>query len=52
MKKVMKYPPLRWNMIAGATQDADLDPADAVRDLQFKASRITETLPRCFPRTT
>lgn len=52
MKKVMKYPPLRWNMIAGVTQDADLDPSDAIRDLQFKASGVTETLPRCFPRTT
>jgi NADH dehydrogenase len=50
MKMVMKKPPLRWNMIAGVSQDADLDPTDAIRDLQFKASGITETLPRCFPR--
>jgi NADH dehydrogenase len=50
LKKVMTHPPLRWNMIAGVTQDANLDPTDAIRDLQFKASKVTEMLPRCFPR--
>jgi NADH dehydrogenase len=50
LKKVMKHPPLRWNMIAGVTQDADLDPSDAIRDLQFKASKVSKTLPQCFPR--
>lgn len=50
LKKVMKHPPLRWNMIAGATQDANLDPTDAIRDLGFKASKVTEMLPQCFPR--
>jgi NADH dehydrogenase len=50
LKKIMKKPPLRWNMIAGVTQDADLDPSDAIRDLQFKASKVSKTLPLCFPR--
>lgn len=50
LKKVMKHPPLRWNMIAGAIQDANLDPTDAIRDLNFKASKVTEMLPLCFPR--
>ncbi|HEX2959617.1 MAG TPA: NAD(P)-dependent oxidoreductase [Chitinispirillaceae bacterium] len=50
LKKMMKHPPLRWNMIAGVTQDANLDPTDAIRDLKFKASKVTEMLPLCFPR--
>jgi NADH dehydrogenase len=50
LKKTMTHPPLRWNMIAGVTQDANLDPTDAIRDLQFKASKVTEMLPQCFPR--
>ncbi len=50
LKKVMIHPPLRWSMIAGVTQDANLDPTDAIHDLQFKASKVTEILPQCFPR--
>lgn len=50
MKKTMKKPPLRWNMIAGVIQDADLDPSDAVGDLGYNPSVLYEKLPACFPR--
>jgi nucleoside-diphosphate-sugar epimerase len=33
MKRCMKNPPLKWSVIAGITQDADLDPSDAIRDI-------------------
>jgi len=51
MEATMKRPPLRWPVIAGITQDADLDPADSVRDLGYRPARVSEMLPRCFPRT-
>jgi len=50
MKKIMKNPPLRWNMIAGVIQDADLDPSEAIRDLGYNPSDLTQKLPHCFPR--
>jgi hypothetical protein len=48
MKVVMKRPPLRWPVIAGVTQDADLDPAGAMADLGYRPARVSERLPRCF----
>ncbi|MBD3419848.1 MAG: NAD-dependent epimerase/dehydratase family protein [Chitinivibrionales bacterium] len=48
---LMKRPPLRWPVIAGMTQDADLDPSSAIRDLGYKPARVSDKLPECFPRT-
>lgn len=50
MKRTMKNPPLKWSVIAGVTQDADLDPSDAVRDLGYAPCGVEQMLPLCFPR--
>ncbi|MBD3321973.1 MAG: NAD-dependent epimerase/dehydratase family protein [Chitinivibrionales bacterium] len=50
MGLVIKRPPLRWQVIAGMIQDANLDPADACRDLGYNPAKVTEKLPECFPR--
>ena len=46
---VMRRPPLTWNVIAGITQDANLDNSDARRDLGYKPIGVREGLERCFP---
>jgi NADH dehydrogenase len=46
----MKNPPLRWPVIAGVTQDADLDPSEAMDELGYRPAKVTEKLPACFPR--
>jgi NADH dehydrogenase len=50
LQKMMRNPPLRWPVIAGITQDANLDPIDAIRDLGYAPARVREMLPKCFPR--
>jgi len=50
MRGVMRKPLLKWNMIAGVIQDANLDPADAIRDLGYNPLRIEKKLGDCFPR--
>lgn len=50
LKPFMKRPPLRWPVIAGVTQDADLDPTEAMQSIGYAPSRVTERLPACFPR--
>jgi nucleoside-diphosphate-sugar epimerase len=50
MKRAMKDPPLKWSVIAGVTQDADLDPSDAVRDFGYSPRGVEQMLPECFPR--
>ncbi len=50
MEKKMVNPPLRWPVVAGVTQDADLDPGDAIRDLGYDPCPVSQKLPRCFPR--
>jgi NADH dehydrogenase len=50
MKLVMSDPPLKWQVIAGITQDANLDPSEAVADLGYKPKKVTEWLPKVFPR--
>jgi NADH dehydrogenase len=47
----MLDPPLKWSVIAGITQDANLDPSDAIADLGYAPRGVEETLPLCFPRT-
>jgi NADH dehydrogenase len=51
MKKTLKHPPLKWSVIAGITQDADLDPAEAITDLGYAPRPLEKILPLCFPRT-
>jgi NADH dehydrogenase len=50
MKLVMRDPPLKWQVIAGITQDANLDPSGAIADLGYKPKKVTEWLPKVFPR--
>jgi len=50
LRFVMKDPPLKWQVIAGITQNANLDPVAAMRDLGYKPSGVTRKLPECFPR--
>jgi NADH dehydrogenase len=50
LNRVMQNPPLRWPVIAGVTQDADLDPAEAIKDIGYSPERLYEKLPGCFPR--
>jgi NADH dehydrogenase len=45
----MPRPPLTWNIIAGITQDANLDNSEARRDLGYAPIGIHEGLQRCFP---
>lgn len=51
MARFMEHPPLRWPVIAGVTQDADLDPAEAMTDLGYDPVCVSRMLPSCFPRT-
>ena len=50
LKNIMQDPPLKWSVIAGITQDADLDPTLAIRELGYKPRGVQEMLPQCFPR--
>jgi NADH dehydrogenase len=45
----MARPPLTWNVIAGVTQDANLDNSEARRDLGYAPIGVHEGLQRCFP---
>ncbi len=51
MGKLMRHPPLTWSMIAGITQDANLDHSSATRDLNYRPMGIREGLHKCFPLT-
>jgi NADH dehydrogenase len=50
MGLVMKDPPLKWQVIAGITQDANLDPGEAMKDLGYAPKKASEWLPKVFPR--
>ena len=45
----MQRPPLTTNAIAGVIYDADLDPAEAMRDLDFRPIGVHDGFRRCFP---
>jgi nucleoside-diphosphate-sugar epimerase len=45
----MARPPLTWNVIAGITQDANLDNSEARRDLGYAPVGVREGLEQCFP---
>jgi len=49
LERCMADPPLNRYTIAAMTQDADLDCADAVRDLGYRPVGTLEGLARCFP---
>ena len=51
MKRAMKNPPLKWSVIAGVTQDADLDPSGAMKAFGYSPKGVERFLPGCFPRT-
>ncbi|HPD61589.1 MAG TPA: hypothetical protein PKV48_07525, partial [Thermodesulfobacteriota bacterium] len=48
MKVVMKKPPLTWNVIAGITQDANLDSSSAREDIGYNPIGIREGLKKYF----
>jgi NADH dehydrogenase len=48
LKRVMKNPPLTWNVVAGVTQDANLDRSEAERDLGYRPIGVREGFRRCF----
>jgi NADH dehydrogenase len=50
LARIMKNPPLTWQVIAGITQDANLDPAEATEDLGYFPAKVSEQLATCFPR--
>jgi nucleoside-diphosphate-sugar epimerase len=50
LRLVMKNPPLDWPAIAGITQSANLDPAQAITDIGYKPSGVSQKLGECFPR--
>jgi nucleoside-diphosphate-sugar epimerase len=50
LKRAMRDPPLKWSVIAGITQDANLDPSGAMADLNYSPAGVETMLPRCFPR--
>lgn len=50
MKMITRHPPLKWQVIAGVTQDANLDPGKAMEDIKYNPVKVSEMLPKCFPR--
>ena len=49
MKIFMKRPSLTWNVIAGITQDANLDHVSASEDLGYHPIPVCEGFQKCFP---
>ncbi|MFW5960743.1 MAG: NAD-dependent epimerase/dehydratase family protein, partial [Chitinivibrionales bacterium] len=50
MGMIRSEPPLRWQVVAGVIQDADLDPSAAIEETGFTESDVFRDLPKCFPR--
>jgi NADH dehydrogenase len=50
MKLFMKKPLLKWQTIAGITQDANLDPQEAINDIDYNPVMVSNKLKECFPR--
>ena len=50
MALFMKNPPLKWQVIAGIIQDANLDPSEAMRDIGYNPVKVIGYLHNCFPR--
>jgi NADH dehydrogenase len=49
MERVMSRPPLTSSALAGIVNDADLDPASAMRELGYQPLGVREGFARCFP---
>ena len=49
MKRFMKKPPLTWNVIAGITQDGNLDYSSAKHDIGYNPIGIHEGMKKYFP---
>jgi nucleoside-diphosphate-sugar epimerase len=49
LRAVSADPPLNEYTIAGMINDADLDPAEAVRDLGYRPLGVRDGFARCFP---
>jgi NADH dehydrogenase len=49
LEVLMARPPLTWNVIAGITQDANLDTSEARQDLGYSPIGVREGFQRCFP---
>ena len=49
LEVVMDDPPLTSSAIAGVINDADLDPAEAMRDLGYRPIGVHAGFERCFP---
>jgi hypothetical protein len=47
--KVMDQPPLTWQMIAGITQDADLNHDNATEDFGYKPMGVAEGFEKTWP---
>jgi nucleoside-diphosphate-sugar epimerase len=50
MGAVLRDPPLNHYTIAGLVNDADLDPAEAMRDLGYRPLGVHAGFARCFPQ--
>lgn len=50
VRRLMRHPPLTVYTIAGIVNDANLDPAEATRDLGYRPIALADGLERCFPR--
>jgi len=48
-ERTMSKPPLTWNVVAGITQDANLDNSEARQDLGYNPIGVREGFRRCFP---
>lgn len=49
LARVMKRPPLTASAIAGIINDANLDPAEAMRDLGYAPRGVRDGFRHCFP---
>ena len=49
LERTMTRPPLTWNVVAGITQNANLDNSDARRDLGYAPIGVREGLQRSYP---
>jgi NADH dehydrogenase len=50
MAAVLRDPPLNHYTISGLTNDADLDPGEAMRDLGYRPLGVHAGFARCFPQ--
>lgn len=50
LARVMKRPPLTASAIAGIVNDANLDPAEAMRDLGYAPRGVRDGFHHCFPQ--